>query len=239
MQAELDPNDPNSEAMKHMLALAQKQNEAAAAVSQGFPAASPEGVRSAPEKLGSEVHAGDRLSPDELQTLREMIAREALHRKEDAYAIPKIEVTADDKQRFYDSVGERRPYHEVMKIIPGKLEVEFRCRTRKEVKMIENQLATDLAEGFIKSERSYATMKINYNLMIQIVKVNNVLQSNPSSKAADPKFSLRTAIDSHLINTLPEWTMFMLAGALTQFDLRCDQIAKECLDRNFPVPVAL
>lgn len=229
--------------MKSMLEIAQQTNAAvAAAVANGFPMASPDGEKPAPEFLGNGQPArpgDDRITPEELQSLREMIAKEAARKKAENYELPKIEVTDDDRQRFYDSVAERKPFSEKMIIIEGKLEVQFRCKTRKEVDQVERQLLADLNDSHVRSERAYATAKINYSLMMQIVAINGIAASHPSAYAADPQFSLRTFLDSHIISTLPEWTMFMLSGALTQFDLRCELISKECLSRNFPQPVGL
>ena len=229
--------------MKSLVDLSQQATQAAAvAAAAGFPMVSIDGEKPASEFLGGTpptVPADDRISAEELQALREMIIKEAARKKVENYELPKIEVTDDDRQRFYDSIAERKPFSEKMVIIEGKLEVQFRCKTRREVDQVERQLLADLSDGHIRSERAYATAKINYNLMMQIVAINGVVATHPSAYAADPKFSLRTFLDNHIISTLPEWMMFMLSGACTQFDLRCELISKECLARNFPQPVAL
>ncbi len=239
-----DPALPEDPAMKEMLRLSQQETAkvAAAAASQAGETVLPASASAFedPERVVSLGKENDPqpLSPDELQALREMLVRNATGRR-DYYELPDKPVTHDDRARFFESVGDRKAYAETMVIIKEKLEVTFRCKTRREVEMIERQLQLDLEDSLIKNERHFATAKVNYNLMTQMVAVNGAECSNPSAMSSRPDFNLRKHIDSHIICTMPEPVMFMLAGALAQFEKRVDTIAKECLEANFIRPAAL
>jgi hypothetical protein len=155
------------------------------------------------------------------------------------YELPEKPVKDEDRQRFYDSVGERKSFAETMVIIKDKLEVTFRCKTRREVEIIERQLQADLEDQIIKNERHFATAKSNYNLLFQMAALNGADCSNPASVSSNPNFNLRKHIDHHVICTLPEPVMFLLCGALAQFEKRVDIISKECLEANFIKPATL
>lgn len=217
--------------MKAALEAARKTAAAAPAAASPPPPARETGANS----LGGEPGERATLSVDELQTLREMIARES-NRPPEKYRVPEKEVTEEDRQRFYDSVGERRPFSEEAVIIEGKLEVVFRCKTRREREIIERQLTNDLSKGLIKNDIHYSAAATNYNLMMQMVSLNGVTCAHPSTVAMDDNFDLRRHILSHVINTMPEPMIFMLSGALTQFEMRVDKIEKECLERSFMRP---
>ena len=222
-------------AMDEMLRLAQQETAKASANTSSAPDPLDEAEKIT--SLGRES-SEDKLTPEELQALREMLARNSI-RGRDYYELPDKPVTPEDRQRFYDSVGDRKTYSETMVIIPNKLEVTFRCKTRREVEAIESQIQLDLEDSLIKNERHHATARTNYNLMFQMAKINGADCNNAAVGVSNPKFSLRGHINNHIIATLPQPMMFLLCGALSQFERRIDVISKECLESNFPKPATL
>lgn len=225
-------------ALNEMLRLAQQQTEEIKSLNQTPPSSPPDEGESSVTNLGSSHSAPDQLTPEELQKLREMLVQ-ASFRGRGFYELPEKPVTDEDRTRFFESVGERKPYAEEMILIPEKLEVIFRCKTRREVEMVDAQLQKDMEEGLIKNEKHHAIATTNYNLMVQMSSLNGVACSSPSKFLSVPNFSLRKHIESHVINTMPEPVMFILSGALTQFERRVEIMSKECLQKNFTKPAVL
>lgn len=233
----MSPDSPISPALAEMARLARSETAKAQAADgdkEALPILS-EDEEKAPT-LGCEENPP--LSIEELQALREMLVRNSTRGRE-YYELPEKPVTDEDRQRFYDSVGDRKPFAETMVIIEKKLEVVFRCKTRREVEIIERQLQLDLEDQVIKNDRHFATAKSNYNLMFHMAALNGAECSNPAAISSSPNFSLRKHIDAHIISTLPEPVMFLLCGALAQFEKRVDIISKECLEASFIKPATL
>lgn len=178
---------------------------------------------------------GEALTPDEIQSLKELVVIRS-RQKATEYILPDKPVSEDDKTRFAESIFNRKAYSEKMIPIPGKLEVVFRCKTRREREFVDQQIEKDFADGIIKTERQYAVVLNNYNLMMQMVSQNGASVNPPASRIIAPGFSLRAFIDQHIINTLPEPMMFILSGALAQFENRVAFMSREVLDKNFSQP---
>jgi hypothetical protein len=178
------------------------------------------------------------LSAEEVQALREMLVV-ASRQKATQFVLPEKQPNQQDKEKFAESVLTRKPYAEKTVLVPGKLEVVFRCKTRREKEFIDRQIEADFKEKVITTERSYAIFLANYNLMTQLVLMNGVAVQSPVSRFGVPNFSLRSAIDDHIIGTMPEPMMFMLSGALAQFENRVSAMSREILERNFFEPADL
>lgn len=177
----------------------------------------------------------DRLAPEELQVLREMIVRH--HRqKTNEFVLPEKPMDKADLDRFGDSILARKPYSEQMILIPKKFEIVLRCKTRREIDAIERQIDKDFKANLILNERVYAMTLGNYRLMIQWVALNGVNLESPVALLDSPDFDLRKFMESHMINNLPEPMMFMLNGALGQFEARVAQGTREALTANFSRP---
>jgi hypothetical protein len=175
------------------------------------------------------------LTPDEIQILKEMVVVRS-RQKTMEYVLPDKPVNKDDEDRFAESVLNRKTYSEKMILIPGKMEVVFRSKTRREQEAIEKQLDEDYANGAIKTERANAFALNNYNLMIQMVSQNGAAVQSPVSRLIDPTFSLRGFIESHIIGSMPEPIMFILSGALAQFENRVAFMSRKILEGNFSQP---
>ena len=196
---------------------------------QAPPPASPEAFSPQPEGA---------LTPDEVQALRELIVISS-RQKATQYTIPEKPPTQLDRERFADSIFTRKPYSEKAALIPGKLSVVFRCKTRREKEAVDRQIEADFNDKVIKTERTYAILLNNYNLMIQMMELNGVAVESPAKSLGVPGFSLRSAVEGHIINNLPEPFMFLISAALTQFESRVATMSREVLDKGFFEPAGL
>lgn len=188
-----------------------------------------------PEAFSNKTDMEDKLTPEEIQLLKEMVVVRS-RQKATEYILPDKPPTEEDKKRFAETIFNRKPYSEKMVLIEGKMEVIFRCKTRREKEFVDSQIERDFSDKIILSERKYALLLNNYNLMTQWTHLNGAAISSPVSQFDNPAFSLRDFISNHIIHTLPEPMMFIVTGALTQFENRVAAMSREILDKNFSQP---
>lgn len=188
-----------------------------------------------PEAFSSNSDMESKLTPEEVQILKEMVVVRS-RQKATEYVLPDHPPTEEDKKRFAETVFLRKPYSEKMVLIPGKMEVIFRCKTRREKEFVDSQIEKDFNDKIILTERKYALLLNNYNLMTQWTHLNGALITSPVAHFDTPGFSLRDFISNHIIHTLPEPMMFIVSGALTQFENRVAAMSREILDKNFSQP---
>lgn len=181
------------------------------------------------------------LEADEIQKLREILARSTENGTAE-FRLPDKPPTQEDRDRYYQSVLERKPYSETHVMMGGKLKVTFREKTKRECDLLFDAIQTDFADRRIRSQHDFVTLMNNYNLVVQMTNLQGVDQP-PILPAPGvplpPDFaaSLRNTVDRHLVSTLPEMTMMILVGALNQFSNRVRLMAQELLRENFPSPV--
>jgi hypothetical protein len=187
-------------------------------------------------KLTNEFTA---LTPDEVQVLKEMIF-ERHRRKRDVFILPDIPPSDADIAKFEECAVKRTPYVEVHSMMKGKFTVKFRTKTKRELDLMFEQLDQDFKDGIVRSEAKYVTLLNNYNLVLQMVEFQGVWQEPvvPPGHELPKEWSLRGAIQRHIINTLPEFDMFLLIGALSQFDQKVRFLSQEALKGNFTIPAS-
>lgn len=181
------------------------------------------------------------LGPEEIQMLREVIFAR-MKQKKDEFVLPDLPITDDDKNRFADAVMQRKPFSEKFSMMGGKLTVTFRTKTKRENDMLFDQLDEDFKANRIRSESKYVTLLNNYNLMMQMTELQGAPCATvlpPPQQDVPPGWSLYKVMRLHLIETLPEANMFLLIGALSQFDTKCRVLAREALKENFSTPVGV
>ncbi len=181
------------------------------------------------------------MTSDEIQQLRELLARSTENRT-DEFRLPDKAPTDEDKTQYYECVLRRTPYSEVHTMMGGKLKVVFREKLKREQDILFNVIQDDFANRRIRSQHDFVTLMNNYNLVVQMVTFQDVQQLPvlPVAGMAVPEdfaLKLRTVVENHFVSTVPEMTMMILVGALNQFSNRVRLMAQELLTENFPAPV--
>jgi len=180
------------------------------------------------------------LTAEEINALRDLVFSRARKRKEE-FELPIIDVTEDDRERFAECLSRKIPFSEKFSMMKGKLAATFRTKTKRETDLLHRQIDKDFADGLILSEGKYVSLLNNYNLMFQMVNMQGTpmpLLTPPPGVPVDKDWSLQKFLPAHPIEGLPDILMYLLIGALTQFDQKVKTLSNEALSGNFFEPAS-
>lgn len=182
---------------------------------------------------------GDKLSPSDIQTIREIIEKtRSIRKPHENFELPSKPITERDEEAFFASLMSRSLYKEEFTLVKKpEIKVCFRVLTTQEKLAIDKQLEDDFADQIIKSERTFAAAKVAYKMVLQIVSYNGVVQPNNSPAIISGQKTLRGAAKDHFTVSLPEPLAFIISGSLSQFDERVAIMSQKILTGNFCHPV--
>jgi hypothetical protein len=97
-------------------------------------------------------------------------------------------------------------------------------------------LIKDIEGGAIKAPADYVMQMNYYNLLFQVVAVNDVAfpPINPHAEDLD----LRKELRESLFNTMPDPKMYILVSMLNQFDEKVLTLSRLALNPDFSSPAA-
>lgn len=178
------------------------------------------------------------LSSEETQALREIIYARLKQKKED-FELPDLPITDEDRDRFGDCLARRRPFAEECSMMGGKLKATFRTKTKRENDVMFAQIDQDFKDGLVRSEAKYVTLLNNYNLVIQTMSFQGapLMPAIPPGIEGTKGWSLANVVKNHVIESVSEPLMFLLIGALSQFDQKVRILSREAMKANFSTPV--
>lgn len=210
--------------------------------------AAPSPVKASPEILQQALNLPPRQGPaeeglteEELQSIREIISANA-RKKKDEFILPDLPVTDEERDRFGDCMANAKVFRDECSMLKGKLKAVFRTKTKRENDILFQQLEADFKEGRIVNEPMYVTLLNNYNLLIQMESLQGVAcpQVIPKNGVPlPPSWSLHNIMKQSSLENMPEPYIFMLLGALTQFDRRVKVLSQEAMTENFTNPAGV
>lgn len=183
------------------------------------------------------------LGVEEIQQLREILSRSADDTAPKFRLEPKP-ITDTDKDAYWECVNKGIPYSEVHIMMNGKLKITFREKTKRECDIASGLLASDFENRRIRSNHDIVTQINNYNMVLQMVALNDVPQPSllpPPGMPLPPDFdkTFRAQMERHLISSMPEMKMMILIAALESFQIRVRIMAQDIIKENFPTPVGV
>ena len=166
-------------------------------------------------------------------------------RLEDVYPLPapakpepkKVELTEEDKERFFKSFLSDQPYEETFSRLGGRLKITLKTLTVEENYDIFRQIDLDRKNDRAKNEDSYLMVVVQYRLAVSLVAINGTKFNEDITKAdfaTDEKAGL-TYVGKR-VEELKKWPVHKLAGFIDTFNLfenKVQQLTSEVANEDF------
>lgn len=151
--------------------------------------------------------------------------------------VKKIEVTDEDKERYFKSFLSDEPYQETFARLGGKVKITLRTLTVSENYDIFKQIDLDRKTGRAKNEDSYLMTVVQYRLGVSLVSVNDVPFADDCTKE-DFKTDEKAGVSyvAKKAEALQGWPVHKLAGfveTFNYFETKVQQLTAEVADSDF------
>jgi hypothetical protein len=150
--------------------------------------------------------------------------------------LPKtVDVSAEDKERFYKSILSDIPYDEVIFLFGDQLKVRFKALTVQENTDVVNQIIADKKNGISGEHDAYFITIATYRLGLSLVSVDE----QPFSSVTKDNFSPSTENDTYVLSRsklMRSWATPKLSAfldAFQKFEAKLIKLTNEVQNPSF------
>lgn len=153
----------------------------------------------------------------------------------DQTRVPAVDISAEDKERFFKSILADKPYEEVISLFDGQVKVRFRSMTVQENTDVVNQIVADRKQGIAADNDAYFITISTYRMGLCLMTIDD----NPYSSVTKENFVPFTENDSYVLSRskpMRSWSTARLAiliDAFKQFESKLVKLTSEVQTQNF------
>ena len=153
----------------------------------------------------------------------------------DQTRVPAVDISAEDKERFFKSILADKPYEEVISLFDGQVKVRFRAMTVQENTDVVNQIVVDRKQGVAADNDAYFITIATYRMGLCLMTIDD----NPYSSVTKENFVPFTENDSYVLSRskpMRNWSTARLAiliDAFKQFESKLVKLTSEVQTQNF------
>jgi hypothetical protein len=146
-----------------------------------------------------------------------------------------VEITLEDKERFFKSILADRPYEEVVSLFDGQLKVRLRSMTVQENSDVVNQIVADRKNGVAAENDAYLITISTYRLALSLVSIDD----QPYSTITKDNFQALAEKDTYVLaraRPMSAWGTSKLAiflDAFKAFEYKTIRLTSEVQTPNF------
>ena len=146
-----------------------------------------------------------------------------------------IEITDEDKERFFKSMLADKPFEDTVSFFDGQLKLRFRSMTVKENNDVVAQITEDRKNGVAAENDAYMITISTYRLALSLISVDD----QPYSTITKDNFQAFTEKDSYILaraKPMLEWGTARLSVFLDAFQLfeaKVIKLTTEVQSKNF------
>lgn len=146
-----------------------------------------------------------------------------------------VEVTEEDKERFFKSILADRPYEETVKLFDGQIQVKFKAMTVQENTDVVNQIVEDRKNNVASDTDAYFITISTYRLALCLVSIDDKPYSSITKENFVPmveKDSYILARSKPMLNwATPKLSVFL--DAFQKFEQKILKLTNEVQSPNF------
>jgi len=153
----------------------------------------------------------------------------------DQSRVPTVDISAEDKERFFKSILADKPYEEVISLFDNQVKVRFRSMTVQENTDVVNQIVADRKQGIAADNDAYFITISTYRMGLCLMTIDD----NPYSSITKENFVPFTENDSYILSRskpMRSWSTARLAillDAFKQFESKLVKLTSEVQTQNF------
>ena len=146
-----------------------------------------------------------------------------------------VELTEEDKQRFFKSILADKPYEESFELFDGQLSVKFRTMTVQENSDVVAQIVADRKKGTAAENDAYMITISAYRLGLCILAIDGKEYSTVTKST----YTKADEYDSYVLErakTLLAWStpkLSIFLDAFQQFEAKTIKLSGEVQSKNF------
>ena len=146
-----------------------------------------------------------------------------------------VEISAEDKERFFKSIISDTPYEEVAYLFDDQLKVRFKVLTVKENSDVVGQIIADKKNGVAGDTDAYFITISSYRLALSLVAIDD----KPYSTITKDSFSPSHESDSYvlarakLVSTWSTSKLSVFLDAFQRFEAKVIKLTSEAQTPNF------
>jgi hypothetical protein len=146
-----------------------------------------------------------------------------------------VEISQEDKERFFKSIISDVPYEEVMHLFDEQLKVRFKVMTVKENSDVVGQIVNDKKNGLSSDTDAYFITIASYRLALSLATIDD----KPYSSITKDNFSPSHETDTYVLaraKLLSSWSTSKLSvflDAFQRFESKVLKLTSEAQTANF------
>jgi hypothetical protein len=146
-----------------------------------------------------------------------------------------VDISAEDKERFFKSILADKPYEEVVSLFDDQIKVRFRAMTVQENTDVVNQIVADRKAGVAADNDAYFITVFTYRMGICLVAIDD----NPYCSVTKETFVPFTDNDTYVLarcKNMRAWSTARLAvfiDAFKKFESKLIKLTGEVQNPNF------
>ena len=147
----------------------------------------------------------------------------------------RVDITDEDKERFFKSVLSDRPYEETVSLFNDQIKLRIKAMTVQENSDVVAQIVEDRKNGVASDTDAYFITIATYRLALSLVSVDDKVYSSITKD----NFSPSTEKDSYVLaraKTMLSWSTPKLSAfldAFSTFESKVIILTKEVQNPNF------
>jgi hypothetical protein len=149
--------------------------------------------------------------------------------------VKKVNISAEDKERFFKSILSDTPYEETVLLFDGQLKLKFKVMTVQENTDVVNQIVADKKNGIADDTDAYLITISTYRLALSLSSVDDRIFSSITKENFSPSFEN----DSYVLaraKMMTSWTTAKLSAyldAFQSFEAKTLKLTNEVQSKNF------
>ena len=153
----------------------------------------------------------------------------------DQSRVPAVDISADDKERFFKSILADKPYEEVISLFDDQVKVRFRAMTVQENTDVVNQIVADRKLGIAADNDAYFITVSTYRMGLCLMTIDD----NPYCTVTKENFAPFTENDTYILarsKPMRSWSTARLAiliDAFKRFEGKLVKLTSEVQTQNF------
>lgn len=153
----------------------------------------------------------------------------------DQSRVPAVDISAEDKERFFKSILADKPYEEVIPLFDDQVKIRFRAMTVQENTDVVNQIVADRKLGIAADNDAYFITVATYRMGLCLMTIDD----NPYCSVTKENFVPFAENDSYVLarsKPMRSWSTARLAiliDAFKRFESKLVKLTSEVQTQNF------
>lgn len=153
----------------------------------------------------------------------------------DQTRVPTIDISVEDKERFFKSILADKPYEEVISLFDDQVKVRFRSMTVQENTDVVNQIVADRKQGIAADNDAYFITVSTYRMGLCLLTIDD----NPYCTVTKENYVPFTENDTYVLarsKPMRSWSTARLAiliDAFKKFEGKLVKLTSEVQTQNF------